>query len=230
MPVASNAGGESALIACTACTYGRGERGTCDIHGTPVTSANLCRSFRRPGQTHVQVRKEHPVVGCLKAGIVYTATRSEPGGGWTILAMSRLVSVDRKPTLIEPKDVLNETHDIMVLNIDGTESPGRFDCYESGLIVLTMKDVRYWTKGGDAFSALRKIRVDMELDGRIPLVNGANRNAHVSGMAIQFAHGYRVYLNAPSEEPLVADTFGTDHLTDPVFVAEQPGARLSETW
>ena len=74
----------------------------------------------------------------------------------------------------------------------------------------------------DVFHALQQIREAMEIDGRIPLVNGANRHAIVSGMTRSMGGGYVVNLvSSDSRNNTTADTFGTDLVTDPVFVVEQ---------
>lgn len=129
-----------------------------------------------------------------------------------------------------PGDSVLESYNIKVRNRDYSESFGQIVCYVSGMVVLTVDDSHftYWCVD-DVFHALCEIRLAMEKDGKIPLVNGANRHALVTGMAISMGGGYRVYLN-PKMEPLgegipVVDTFGSDYVTDPVYVSEQDAFR-----
>ncbi|MBK6630054.1 MAG: hypothetical protein IPG33_02885 [Betaproteobacteria bacterium] len=122
-------------------------------------------------------------------------------------------------------DAIIKSYRIKVRNQDSSEAPGRIDCYESGLFVLSVEDRRYVSDSHEhAFDALRVIRLEMEKDGRLPLVNGTNRHALITGMAISMAQGFRVYLIHqlnPPQYSIVVDTFGSDHVTDPVSVAEQ---------
>ena len=62
----------------------------------------------------------------------------------------------------------------------------------------------------------------MEQDGRIPLINGANRNAFSRGTSGDMDGGYSIYLMTRNGEVVEkTDTFGVDRVTDAVYVAEQ---------
>lgn len=144
-------------------------------------------------------------------------------GGLAVRASYMVKQVVREEPVTALGDKLIESHQVDVLNIDGTTSPGRFDYYESGLLILAMKDLRYGARG-DPFGALCDLRLDMEKDGRIPLVNGANRNAYITGMALDMGECFRIYLlgmRTAEGEPLIVDTFGCEHVSDPVFVDSQ---------
>jgi hypothetical protein len=58
-------------ICCEYCTYNRQEPGLCDVFGVNTSPRLLCRSFRKPGQSHTESRKEWPIVENLRPGVVY---------------------------------------------------------------------------------------------------------------------------------------------------------------
>jgi hypothetical protein len=210
-------------IGCNRCTYGRRSDLRCDIHGIAATSGTICRSYREPGQSHGNARKTHSLLVKLHPGVVYSIVQDTAGRS-QIQASFLVTPVVRTEPSSDVGDVLSESHECLVRNIDDTTSPARIDCYESGLIILLMKDIRYaGREAGNVFEALRQIRLEMEKDGRIPLVNGSNRHAVISGMAIDMGRGYRIYLADPlsNEEWPVVDTFGNAQVTDPVFVDAQ---------
>ena len=221
-----------AFPACITCTFGRCSDGLCDIHGTAVTRNLVCRAYRNAGQSHLDARAKYPLLEQLRPGRVYSIRIDKASAGQAVFARFKVDLVLREEPTPSVGDTVLDTFSVKVRNIDGSESPARIDCYESGLIILAMADVRYGSKGsGDAFHALQEIRQEMEIDGRIPLVNGANRHALVSGMAISMGGGYVVYLVCMGESQdsnETAETFGTDLVTDPVFVAEQEA--FKEAW
>lgn len=210
---------------CMTCTYGRRRDGVCDIHGTEVSESQICRTYRLPGQSHQKSRSVNAVIEKLRPGYVYelaVAKFNEPQK--TIRALSKMAPILRKEPSLGLGDALIDSFHFQVRNIDGSNSPARIDCYGHGLFILVMADIRYSNKTpNDAFHALQEIRMEMEVDGRIPLVNGANRHAVVSGMAIDMGGGYVVSLaNQPHDKKSVTvETFGTDLVTAPVYVAEQ---------
>ena len=215
-----------AFPACKSCTYGRRSDGLCDIHGTAVTKNLICRTYRNVGQSHLDARATYPLLEQLSPGRVYSIKSDKANAGQFVSVKFQIEPLLREEPAPSVGDTVIDTFSVKVRNIDGSESPGRFDCYESSLIILVMADIRYASKGnGDAFHALQEIRQEMEIDGRIPLVNGANRHALVSGMAISMGGGYVVYLvgsdKSNQDGNTTAETFGTDLVTDPVFVAEQ---------
>ena len=210
---------------CVSCTYGRRTDGVCDIHGTDVTANKICRTYRTPGQSHQESRSANALIEKLRPGYVYQiAAEKSNASRKSIHALSRMVPIPRNEPSSELGDNLVDSFQFLVRNIDGSNSPARIDCYEHGLFILVMADIRYSNKtANDAFHALQEIRMEMEVDGRIPLVNGANRHAIVSGMAIDMGGGYVVYLANQShdKEMVTAPTFGTDFVTDPVYVDAQ---------
>jgi ADP-ribosylglycohydrolase len=168
----------------------------------------------------------------LRPGLIYSIKAGKIDANRTLSASYKTERLIREESTTKVGDTLRESHLAMVRNIDGSESPGRFDCYESGLVILSMADIRYGNKrANDAFNALVEIRQAMEIDGRMPLVNGANRHAFVSGMAVSMGEGYVVYLASADKNQdatTTAQTFGTEFVTDPVFVAEQQA--FKEEW
>ena len=218
--------------ACNSCTYGRRPDVSCDIFGTPVTKELVCRAYRSPAQSHSEARSKYSILEQLRPGLVYSIKTGKTDASQTVSASYKTEQIRREEPSPNVGDTLRESHLVNVRNIDGSESPGRFDCYESGLIILAMADIRYGSKrAGDAFNALVEIRQEMEIDGRMPLVNGANRHALVSGMALDMGGGYVVYLVASADinqDSTTAQTFGTEFVTDPVFVVEQQA--FKEEW
>ena len=218
--------------ACNSCTYGRRPDGSCDIYGTPVTNELVCRAYRHPQQSHSEARSKEPLLEQLRPGLIYSIKAGKIDANRTLSASYKTERLIREESTTKVGDTLRESHLAMVRNIDGSESPGRFDCYESGLVILSMADIRYGNKrANDAFNALVEIRQAMEIDGRMPLVNGANRHAFVSGMAVSMGEGYVVYLASADKNQdatTTAQTFGTEFVTDPVFVAEQQA--FKEEW
>lgn len=216
-------------IGCNRCTYGRRSDLRCDIHGVAATSGTICRSYREPGQSHGNGRKTHLLLGKLRPGVVYSIFQ-DTAVHTQIQASFLLTPVVRTEPAPDVGDALSESHECIVRNIDDTTNSARIDCYESGLIILLMKDIRYAGRDSwNAFEALNQIRLEMEKDGRIPLVNGANRHAVITGSAIEGSGGFQIYLVNPldSEPFAVVDVFGSDHVTDPVFVDEQKAFKES---
>ena len=211
------------LPACSCCAYGRRADGLCDIHGTTVTKNLVCRAYRDAGQSHLDARGEYPLLERLLPGRIYSIKAGKTTTGQSVSAKFKIEPIPRTEPTPSVGDTVSHSFVVKVRNIDGSESRGRFDCYESGLVILAMADIRYGSQGSDdAFHALQQIREAMEIDGRIPLVNGSNRNAIVSGMTRSMGGGYVVNLvSSDSRNNTTADTFGTDLVTDPVFVAEQ---------
>lgn len=218
--------------ACNSCTYGRCPDGSCDIFGTPVIGELVCRAYRSAAQSHSEARSEHPLLEQLRPGLVYTTKAGRIDANQSISASYRTERILREEPTPKVGDTLRESHLVEVRNIDGSKSPGRFDCYQNGMIILAMADIRYGSEmAGDAFNALVEIRQEMEIDGRMPLVNGANRHALVSGMALSMGEGFVVYLasfNLNQGSTTTAKTFGTEFVTDPVFVVEQQA--FKEKW
>ena len=218
------------LPACSSCTYGRRSDGLCDIHGTAVTSILVCRAYRKAGQSHLDVRAKYPLLEQLLPGRIYSITAGKTTTGQSVSAKFKIEPIPRTEPTPSVGDTVSHSFVVKVRNIDGSESPGRFDCYESGLVILAMADIRYGSEGSnDVFHALQQVRGAMEIDGRIPLVNAANRHAIVSGMTRSMGGGYVVNLvSSDSKSNTTADTFGTDLVTDPVFVADQEA--FTEAW
>ena len=218
--------------ACNSCTYGRRPDGSCDIYGTPVTDELVCRAYRSAAQSHSEARSDHPLLEQLRPGLVYTTKAGRIDANQSISASYRTERILREEPTPKVGDTLRESHLVEVRNIDGSKSPGRFDCYQNGIIILALADIRYGSEmAGDEFNALVEIRQEMEIDGRMPLVNGANRHALVSGMALSMGEGFVVYLasfNLNQGSTTTAKTFGTEFVTDPVFVVEQQA--FKEKW
>lgn len=63
-------------ICCEYCTYSRNPNRRCDIFGIETSPYILCRSFRKPKQSHVEARREWPVLNELKSGLVYKIDNS----------------------------------------------------------------------------------------------------------------------------------------------------------
>ena len=63
-------------ISCEYCTYNRNPVGRCDIFGVDTSSFVLCRTFRKPKQSHAEARKEWPMLEKLKPGLVYEIDNS----------------------------------------------------------------------------------------------------------------------------------------------------------
>ena len=161
-----------AFPACKSCTYGRRSDGLCDIHGTAVTKNLICRTYRNVGQSHLDARATYPLLEQLSPGRVYSIKSDKANAGQFVSVKFQIEPLLREEPAPSVGDTVIDTFSVKVRNIDGSESPGRFDCYESSLIILVMADIRYASKGnGDAFHALQEIRQEMEIDGRIPLVN-----------------------------------------------------------
>ncbi|MBL0351241.1 MAG: hypothetical protein IPP03_00395 [Dechloromonas sp.] len=154
-------------LSCRSCAFGRRSDALCDIHGTAITNTLVCRSYRAPGQNHMEARAEHPLLENLHPGLVYTIKANKVGDGQALSASFKIEPILRKEPVPKLGDTLVESYNIQVRNIDGSESPGRFDCYENGLVILAMKDIRYGSESaGDVFHALLEIRQQMEIDGR----------------------------------------------------------------
>lgn len=213
------------IVGCHRCTYGRRPDERCDVHGVATNSQMVCRSYREPGQSHGEAQKAYALLAKLQPGVVYSIIQNSAGRN-LIRASFRVTPLLRNEPSPDVGDLLRESHEILVRNIDDATTPARIDCYESGLNVLLTTDVRYAGRDADnVFEALKQIRRDMEIDGRIPLINGANRHAVISGMAISMGLGYTIYLANPLTKEITStvDTFGNDYVTDPVFVDEQEG-------
>jgi ADP-ribosyl-[dinitrogen reductase] hydrolase len=221
-----------AFPACSTCTYGRRSDGLCDIHGTAVTNNLVCRTYRNAGQGHRDARNRYPLLDQLRPGRVYSIKRDKTSAGQSVSARFNIEPILREEPTPRVGDTVLNSYSVKVRNIDGSECPGRFDCYESGLVILAMADIRYGSEGSDdVFHALQQIRDTMEIDGRIPLVNGSNRHAIVSGMTRSMGGGYVVNLVSMENSHdgnVTAETFGTDLVTDPVFVADQEA--FQEAW
>ena len=183
------------LPACSSCAYGRRSDGLCDIHGTTVTKSLVCRAYRNAGQSHLDARGKYPLLEQLLPGRIYSIKQARQALVNQCPPSSKLNRFQERNRHRSVGDTVSHSFVVKVRNIDGSESPGRFDCYESGLVILAMADIRYGSQGSDdVFHALQQIREAMEIDGRIPLVNGANRHAIVSGMTISMGGGYVVNL------------------------------------
>ena len=63
-------------ICCVNCTYSRLKPGKCDIWGIEISGFLLCRSFRFPGQSHTEARKDFKMLNKLKPGFVYAIDNS----------------------------------------------------------------------------------------------------------------------------------------------------------
>lgn len=207
-----------AFPACSTCTYGRRSDGLCDIHGTAATNSLVCRAYRGAGESHRDARGTYPLLEKLRPGRVYSIGTDKASAGQVVSARFNIEPILREEPTPRVGDTVVHTYSVRVRNIDGFESPGRVDCYESGLVILAMADIRYGSMSlGDVFHDFQEIRRQMEVDGRIPLVNGSNRHALVSGMAISMGEGYVVYLVSTEqsrEGNFTAETFGTDHVTE----------------
>jgi hypothetical protein len=208
-------------VRCSTCSFGRAPQRGCDIFGTQVKDDRVCRCYRRPAESHTQSRAANPILDRLHPGIVYEVATED--GTSMYRAVYRLVPVTREEPATTLDDKWERGHSIEVLNIDGSRSPAQLNRYESGLLILTMRDLRY-AASGDPWSAIQSICAQMAVDGRIPLVNGSNRNACITSMAWQFGEGTAIWLaepHGPGSEALIVDPLGNDHVTDPVFPAEQ---------
>ena len=208
---------------CTSCAFGRRDDRTCDIHGTEVSKQLICRSYRQAYETHTQARARVPFLRKLDPGVVYSIRQQADESNF-IHASYKTTQLNRNEPAAAFGDTIFESYEISVKTIDGSIQPARIEGFDSGLMKLTMSDVRYAVgPAGNAFHTLMDMRREMEIDGRIPLVNGANRHALITGMAISMADGYRVYLISDSADGCndIVDTFGNDRVTDPVYVHEQ---------
>jgi len=65
-------------VCCNECAYGRAQNRQCDINGTDVTRFFLCRSFRKPHQSHTAARQQWRMLNRLAPGIVYRIENSYP--------------------------------------------------------------------------------------------------------------------------------------------------------
>lgn len=63
-------------ICCEYCTYNRTPYGRCDIFGVETSPHVLCRSFRKPKQSHSEARKQWPLLETLLPGVVYEIDNS----------------------------------------------------------------------------------------------------------------------------------------------------------
>jgi len=164
----------------------------------------------------------------LRAGTVYEVELTDQDHKVEIRATHVISPVVREEPATKLGDKWEKSYSVEVLSIDRRRSPARFDLYASGLLTLTMRDLRY-AATGDPFDALNEIRKQMEVDGRIPLVNGANRNACITGMIYQFGEGAAIYLVEPDgkgSEALIVDPLAADHVTDPVSLSVQEEFQL----
>ncbi len=66
------------MINCLMCTYGRSSNEVCDVFGTGVSAFFLCRTFRKPRQSHTEARKHWPMLRDLEPGTVYEIDNSYP--------------------------------------------------------------------------------------------------------------------------------------------------------
>lgn len=220
---AASKSGKPAEPRCPSCAFGRDPKGCCDIFGTLVKNDRLCRTYRRPQQSHTQARAGHAILARLHPGIVYEVEIEADGSTPMYRAVHSLVAVQREEPATALDDKWERGHAIEVLNIDGSRSAAQLNLYESGLLILTMRDLRY-SATGDPWSAIQEIREQMALDGRIPLVNGSSRTACMGSLAWQFGGGTKIYIaepDGPGSTALVVDPLGTDHVIDPVFPAGQ---------
>ena len=135
-----NAPNPSISPTCTTCTYGRRSDHVCDITGAPLKDSHVCRAYRKPGQSHSEARSRYPLLANLRPGVVYSIRTSKTGSDHTISASFKLEPVIRQEPASEVGDILFKSYPVKVRNIDGSESDGRFDCYESGLIILATKE------------------------------------------------------------------------------------------
>lgn len=189
--------GATAGTRCPSCSFGRALQRLCDIFGTQVKDDRVCRAYRRPAESHTQARAAHPILARLHPGIVYEVESEAEGGATMYRAVHSIVTVRREEPATALDDKWELGHAIEVLNIDGSRSPAQLNLYESGLLILTMRDLRY-AATGDPWSAIQEVRAQMALDGRIPLVNGSNRTACITGMAWQFGGSKKIYIAEPS--------------------------------
>ena len=148
-----------AFPACSTCTYGRRSDGLCDIHGTAVTNNLVCRTYRNAGQSHLDARGKYPLLDQLRPGRVYSIRTDKTSAGQSVSARFNIEPILREEPTPSVGDTVLNSFSVKVRNIDGSESPGRFDCYESGLVILAMADIRYGSEGSDdVFHALQQIR------------------------------------------------------------------------
>ena len=109
-------------LSCRSCAFGRRSDALCDIHGTAITNTLVCRSYRAPGQNHMEARAEHPLLENLHPGLVYTIKANKVGDGQALSASFKIEPILRKEPVPKLGDTLVESYNIQVRNIDGSES------------------------------------------------------------------------------------------------------------
>ncbi len=96
---------------------------------------------------------------------------------------------------------------------------------EYARLTLTRDRKSYSAVGGDFFACLSRVRMQLEQDDLLPLVNGANRDCYPSGMARDMGFGFQVYrlqIGVPMGDlDQLVETFADDAITDTVTVEDQ---------